>query len=182
MRFIAGMAAIGTLALGACGEDAGEPKTPEEVMREARNLVTPEPGLYTSRAELLEFDVPGLPPDQADRLKQIGSGLTSNEHSYCLTQDEAEKGFEDAVRKMGEGTGDMTCTFSKFDANGSTLDAVLNCTGPQGTEATMNMSGMMERDRSEMEMEMSHKAGPIPGGTMKMRMKVISQRTGDCPG
>lgn len=180
MRLILAAAPLAALLLAACGDEPSEPKTADEVIEASQGLTKPRPGRYVSSAEMIEFSVPGLPAKQAEQLKGMMSGMGSEESSYCLTAEEAEKGFEDAVRKMGEGSQGMTCEFSKFDAAGSKLDAELACTGPQGMNATMKMAGTMEAEASEMTMDMTQKAPGIPGGEMRMEMRVQSRRVGEC--
>lgn len=179
MRF-ALAAPLAVLALAACGDEPSEPKTAEEVAAAAEGLTKPEPGRYVSSAEMIEFSVPGLPPEQAEQLKGMMSGMGSEENTYCLTPEEAEGGFEEAVRKMGQGSQGMKCEFNKFDASGSDLDAELACTGPEGASATMQMEGTMEAQSSEMTMAMTQKAPGIPGGEMSMKMRVKSRRVGEC--
>lgn len=180
MRTLLAAAPLAVLLLAACGDEPSEPKTADEVIAASQELTKPMPGRYLSSAEMIEFSVPGLPAEQAERLKSMMGGMGSEETSYCLTEEEAEKGFEDAVRKMGEGSNGMTCEFARFDADGSKLDAELACTGPQGMNATMKMDGTMEAEESEMHMEMTQKAPMIPGGEMRMEMRVKSRRVGEC--
>lgn len=180
MRMLTVAAPAALLALAACGEEPSGPRTAEEVIAESKALTKPEPGRYVSSAEMLEFSVPGLPEEQAGQLRGMMSGMGSEESSYCLTAEEAERGFEDAVRKMGEGSQGMKCEFERFDAAGSKLDAELACTGPQGMNATMKMDGTMEAEESQMTMEMVQKAPMIPGGEMRMKMRVQSRRVGAC--
>lgn len=183
MRPLLAAAPLAALLLAACGDSADEPakpKTADEVIKASKGLTKPRPGKYMSSAEMIDFSVPGLPMDQADRLKAMMGGKESEETSYCLTPAEAEKGFEDAVRKMGEGSNGMKCDFKKFDAAGSKLDAELACTGPQGMNAIMKMDGTMEAEASQLHMDMTQKAPMIPGGEMHMEMRVKSRRVGEC--
>ena len=63
-----------------------------------------------------------LPPVQRN------SGPETSER--CLTEEEASKGFEDMVRGMGEADETAKCDFTKFDVDGSDLDAKMTCSGP----------------------------------------------------
>ena len=60
----------GAVALSACGE-ADQPKSPEEVMAAAESLVKPRPGLYRSSSEIIDFEIPGIPPEQAARMRDM---------------------------------------------------------------------------------------------------------------
>lgn len=180
IRPISAIAAI--LALAACGSEPGEPRTAEEVVAEAGTLEKPRPGQYSTSVELTEFSVPGLPPQQAEQLRAMMGNVQQEGSSYCLTEAEANKGFEETVKRMTEGNGQMKCTFDRFEAEGSKLDAALSCTGPQGMDAKIALNGTTGAEASSMRMKMSQKAPMIPAGEMRMEMKMDSKRTGDCPG
>lgn len=169
------------LALVACGSEPDQPKTADEVIAAAEDLVKPRPGLYRSSAEIVEFEIPGIPPAQAARMRDMAAGLQGQAQTQCLTQAEADEGFKRVVRQLGEGQNGVSCTFSRFDAAGGDLDAALKCTGPSGVDADMTIDGTLEEERSQMRMEMSQQSAEIPGGGMRMTMEVVSERVGDCP-
>lgn len=172
---------LGGLALAGCGETADQPKTAEEVVAEAGKLAQPEPGLYETKVKMLEFSVPGLPADQAERLKSMMGGMDRNTSTFCLTPDEAKKGFEESIRKMSEGQGGLECAFDKFDVDGGDLTAEMSCKGPQGMTSTIALDGTATSQSTSMHMKMAQKAGMIPGGEVRMEMQMDSRRTGDCP-
>lgn len=169
-----------TLALGACGQ-SGEKKSADEVMAEAGELAKPLAGQYRTEVELLEFSVPGLPPAQADKLRSMMGNVASQASTYCLTQAEADKGFEEAIRKMTQGENGLKCAFNKFDASGTRMDAALSCTGQGGLTSQMTIGGTVAPDKSDMRMDVRQKAPMIPGGEMRMGMRMKAQRTGPCP-
>lgn len=171
----------GALALAACGSEPDQPKTADEVIAAADDLVKPRPGLYRSSAEIVEFEIPGIPPAQAARMRDMAAGLQGQAQTQCLTQAEADEGFKRVVKRLGEGQNGVACTFSRFEAAGSDLDAALECTGPAGVDADMTIDGTVEKERSRMRMEMSQQSADIPGGEMRMTMEVVSERIGDCP-
>lgn len=171
----------GALALAACGSEPDQPKTPEEVIEAAGDLVKPRPGLYRSSAEIVEFEIPGIPPAQAARLRDMAAGLQGEDRTQCLTQAEADEGFRRVIRRLGEGQQGVTCSFSRFEANGNDLDAVLSCAGPDEVNAEMTIDGTVEEESSRMVMEMTQQSASIPGGEMRMKMQVASERIGDCP-
>ena len=173
-------AAFALVALAGCGEEKSQPKTADEVISEAGELAKPRPGQYQTAVELIEFSVPGLPAQQAEQLKGMMTNASAKASSYCLTQAEADKGFEDSIRKMTEGTGGMKCTFKDFDVDGGKLTAALTCSGQQGMSADIAVDGTTSPDGSSMRMKMVQKAAMIPGGEMRMDMKMDSTRIGDC--
>ncbi|MBD3730497.1 MAG: DUF3617 domain-containing protein [Sphingomonadales bacterium] len=171
---------LACLALGACSKTPDKPQTQAEMASEAKELTKPTPGQYTSKAELIEFDVPGLPPEQADQMKKMFAGMGAQEQSYCLTKEQADEGFEEAVRKMGEADKNMDCKFDRFKVEGSQLDAQMSCDAKGRGKATMTMTGTLESEKQVMEMHVAQESPQIPGGKMNIGMKVTSTRTGEC--
>src|SRR5262245_278934 len=116
LPLVAALALTGALA--GCGRD-DKPKSEEEVKDAMANMAKPKPGLYRSTAKLVSFEVPGMPPQQADRMKEMFS--QSQGRNFCLTKAEADKGYEEMTKKLAEGK----CTYDRFDARGNTIDAKL---------------------------------------------------------
>lgn len=176
-----GTAILAFVALAACGEAKKEPKTADEVIAEAGELEKPLPGQYQTTVELVDFSVPGMPAAQAEQMKSMMGDVSANASGYCLTDEEAGKGFEDSLRKMTEGSGGMKCEFEDFDVDGGKIAAALTCKGPQGMNADIALDGTASAEGSAMRMKMIQKAAMIPGGEMRMEMKMSSKRVGDCP-
>ena len=171
---------LGALALASCGSEPASPPSADEVVKAAENLVKPTPGLYRSTTNITQFEIPGLPPEQAAQMKgMIGSSANQTSES-CLTRAQADEGFKSMAKQLGEGTQGVKCDFAKFDAAGSKLDADLTCTGPGGVNVTMEMDGDIEPTSSVMTMKMTQKSAAIPGGEVRMAMEVKSERIGDC--
>lgn len=174
------IAAVALFALMACGEAKREPVTADEVISEAGELEQPRPGQYETKVELIDFSIPGVPAEQAERMKSMMGNISAQASAYCLTEAEAGKGFEDSIRKMTEGTGGMKCEFADFAVDGGKVDAKLTCQGPQGMSADIALAGTTSAERSSMRMTMEQKAAMMPAG-MRMEMKMDSRRIGDCP-
>jgi hypothetical protein len=172
--------ALATLALASCGKEDNKPVAREEVIAEAGELAQPLPGQYETKVSLLEFSIPGLPADQADKIKGMMGNVGNQTSSYCLTAEEAKKGFEESVRKMGQGQGGLKCDFNKFDVSGAKVAAEMTCSGEQGMTAEMKLDGTATARSTSMRMAMTQKAPMIPGGEMQMEMQMDSRRTGDC--
>ncbi|QYU68166.1 DUF3617 family protein [Leptolyngbya sp. 15MV] len=169
------------LPVRACNDAPGTPKSADEVVAAAGNLVKPRPGLYRSTARLTQIDVPGLPAGQAEQMRAMMGGSEGQTSETCLTEEQAETGFRDFARQLGEGGPGASCEFARFDAAGSKLDAALTCSGPGGVAVDMTMNGTIERESSALTMTMNQKNSALPGGEMKMAMEVTSRRIGDCP-
>lgn len=172
--FVLPLALVGLLA--ACDNAAEAPKTVEDAARQAASLEKPKPGKYSSSVKVLEFDIPGLPPAQADQMKNMMGGLASQTHEFCLTAEEVAKGYEEMVRKSTEGN----CTFEKFDASTNKLDARMSCEMDEGMKADVTLQGTMGATRSQMVMEIDQTAPGVPGGAIHTKMEVNNERIGDC--
>lgn len=175
MRLLLAVPLVAALALAGCGS-ADKAKTPEQVQSEAAKLEGPKPGLYRSTSKLLSFDIPGMPPAQAEKFKQMFSS-TSQAHDYCLTPKDAEGGMEAAAKKMAEGN----CKYERFNATGNALDAKMTCQTGQGMTAAIEMKGTMDPESSHMTMAINQSMPGQQGGAVKMVAEVSSQRVGDCP-
>lgn len=176
-KFLVLAAASGLLA--ACGggaDDAdadGDGKiTMAEAADKARDAtIRPKPGQYRATMEVVDFEVPGAPPQAKDMMKQ----MMGRSFEYCLSQEDADKGFEEMAKESQDGN----CSFEKFDIDGGKMDAVMVCSGDKGEPIRMTMDGMGTETSSKMTMTMD---GAIPGyGAGKMIMKTSHQRIGDCP-
>ena len=167
------------IPLAACGSDApdsvdtgDEVSMAEVAARAEASAMKPEPGQYSVSMEVLEVDIPGAPEGAADMMRGMMAGRT---HSYCMTQEDVDKGFEEMARQSQE-NGD--CTFQRFDIDGGDFDAQMTCNAEGQGTMTMTMKGKGTPTSSEMDMTMK---GNMTGmGDSTIRMKAKHQRTGDC--
>lgn len=176
MRSIMVLPLAAAAVLTACNS-ADEPKSPEEVKQEIAKVDRPQPGLYRTNSRIVSFEVPGMLPAQAEQMKAMFTS-TGESREYCLTREEADKGWEAATSKLAEGN----CTYDRFNAARGALDAKLTCQTGQGMKSTIEMKGTMTSTGSNMTMSIAQ-AAPLPGGNGGIRMvaEVSSQRVGDCP-
>ena len=164
----------GLAGCGSSGADnAGGSVSADKVADRMADMVRPEPGLYRSTSTVISVEAPGAPDGVADMLKKsMSSGQTSE---YCLTPEEAAKGYEEMARRAQHGN----CTFQRFDVSGGKIDAVMNCAAPQGGKAQIALNGTGTPTSSIMDMKMQMEA---PGmGKMNTHTKVESKRIGPCP-
>lgn len=164
---------VAALALTGCKD---EPKTADQVKQEMAAMPKPKPGLYRSTSKLISLEMPGMPQAQQDQLKQVFSQAQGRD--FCLTKAEADKGYEEMTKKLAEGK----CSYDKFEANGSNLDAKMSCETGKDMKATVAMKGDISAEGSKMTMTIEQSAPQLAGKTMKITAEVASVRTGDCPG
>jgi hypothetical protein len=118
-----------------------------------------------------------MPQAQKDQMRSFMSGSMTQGHSYCLTQEESEAGAKDMATKLANGD----CTFNDFQAGGNSLYADMTCKGENGEEGNVKLAGTMSRESSDMTMTMNQNSPQLPGGSMNIKMHMVSERTGDCP-
>jgi hypothetical protein len=165
------------LSLAACGskKEQSGPKSMEQVKEEAARLERPEPGQYRQVIEITRLEVPGLPAEAAEQMK--AAMTVAQENKFCLTSEDAEKGFRDMFDDIGKGS---QCTYSRFDVDGGRLDAQMDCKSPSEGTAVMKINGTVTSDGSDVVVAMDAEGGQEPMGNMKMTMHMTTERVGDC--
>ena len=169
------------ILLAACGggdadADADGAVSADEVAAEADGLVQPRPGQYRATVELLEFDAPGVPESAKEQMQQMFASSMSEGNAFCMTEEDvAENGAEEMVKSMAEGD----CTMKSFNVAGSTIAAEMQCTSEGTPASTIRMDGEMGAESSTMTMEMEQDIPQM--GQTRMKMRVTSERIGDCP-
>jgi hypothetical protein len=179
MRTIHTLPLAAAVLLAACGgsDEAadGEGLTAEQLAARTAGMVQPRPGQYRSSLELLEFDAPGVPDSAKQQMREIfASGLTEG-NTFCLTpEDVAQNGPREMVKNLAE----SDCTMDRFDVTGGSVVAEMQCAGDGGMASRVRMEGEMTSESSVMTMDTSQS---IPNmGDTRMKMRVTSQRIGDC--
>ena len=164
------------LALSACDKPDKGPKTLDQAKAEARQLERPQPGEYRQTTRITRFEVPGAPREMVERIRTMMQGQGGN-LTYCLTQADSDKGFEEMFKKGREGD----CTYERFDASANTIVAVMVCkSGPGGT-ARMTMTGTVESTGSKVKVDVDQTNPKTPMGNAKIGMELETRRLGDCP-
>ena len=128
----------------------------------------PQPGRYDSQITLISMNIPGMPANMMGMMK----GVFERKTTICLTPEEVEEGYKDALRKAQDGE----CRYKRFSAGGGAIDAELVCDTENG-EMTMVMQGTGTKTSSDVTMKMNGDMGTGPGS---MSMRVQQSRVGDC--
>ena len=167
--------AASALLLGGCGgtdvdADGDGQISSLELEAVADQMVQPEPGQYRTTMTLVNFEMPGAPPQAAEMMRNMMNGRSVE---TCLTPEQAERGFEEMARN----TQGSDCTYEKFEMNGSKMNAKAVCQGQNGP-LTMEMSGTGGRTSSEMTVTTKGDMTGMGDGTITMRVQ--NERVGDC--
>ncbi len=161
--------------LGGCGKSADTPKSPEEVSKAAADIPKPQPGQYRTTITIADVSFPGMPEARAAQMKKL-FGAAGQTREFCLTQAEADKGFEDFNKRLAQGK----CTYDRFSSDNGKLDAAMHCETGKGMTTRAEMHGQFSPTGSQLEMTSSTSSATMPGGGMTMKMKISNERIGDC--
>ena len=101
----------------------------------------------------------------------------SQQTTFCLSKEDADKGYRDMFRDMGKG---KECSYSKFDVDGGRLDAQMDCQSQQQGKMTMALNGTVTTQGSDVTVAMDMSGQPAPTPTMKMKMHLTTTRVGEC--
>lgn len=185
MKLAGGIAVFAlAMALSACGSKDqapaggtadGGPKTMAQAQEEAKKLDRPEPGEYRQTIEITDLSMPGMDPKQAEAMKKMMKA--SQQHTFCLTAEDSDKGFKDMFDEVGKGG---QCSYSRFDVSGGTLDAVMNCKSQMEGTSTMALTGTVTASGSDVTVKMDQSGAQNPMGDMKMTMHMTTTRLGEC--
>lgn len=170
---------LGAAGLAGCDGHAVVPE--ETVLAEAATLENPRAGLYEQTTEILAAEVPGAPPDQADRLRDDLTGVDKKTAQRCVTEAEAKGGFEKLVRDLTELDSVMKCDFTRFDADAPRVRTRLACSGAENSKAGIDIAGTTTAEGYDITMDLDTSGPKIAGGSMALKMRVTSKRLGDCP-
>jgi len=181
MRALHALPLAAAMFLAACGDnnadaDGDGKLSGEEVAEEAGDLVQPRPGQYRSTVEVLEFDAPGMPEGAKQQMEQIfASGMQGS--TFCMTEaDTAKNGPEQMVKNLAQ----SNCEMKNFNVSGGTVVAEMQCPSQGGGASTVKMEGQMSAEGSTMTMDMKQDMPQL--GSVNMKMRVTSERIGDCAG
>ena len=181
MRFAMILPFAAVLMLTACGDSAEEEGAAEgtsvaDVADQMAEGPQPLPGQYTTTTELLEFSVPGLSEDMRAMMQSAMAEGATEGATYCLTPEDSANSRQDMIKNMTE----SECTVQRFDVAGNTIDAALSCpSGTEGISGDVTMNGTISETGGTMEMRFKSQIPDLGEATIRMRM--ISERVGDCP-
>jgi len=180
MRPIHSLPLAAAILLAACGggetdADGDGELSAEEVAAEAEGMVQPRPGQYRTTLELVEFDAPGMPDSAKQQLQQAFESGLAEGNTFCMTEAEAA---ENGPREIVENLAESDCEMKTFQVSGGSVVAEMQCASQGGGSQTVKMEGQMTAESSTMTMDMSQEMAGM--GAMNMKMRVNSERIGDC--
>jgi hypothetical protein len=171
-----------TLALGACSREPSideKDASPEEIaqkMRESgRDQSFIRAGLWRSKVTIEQFDMPGMPPEMAERMKAMMAQNQEHDFETCLTPEDVKRPKEDFFAGKNN-----QCRYEHFKMSGGKIDAAMNC-AKDGLTHSMRMAGTYSPESYQMQTAMKASSGKGEEGAMSMTMRIEANRVGECP-
>lgn len=172
---------VGAIALGACNK---APKvdeknaTPAEVAKKMQETGTDQslvqPGLWQSKVTIEKFEMPGIPPEMAGRMKSMMAQNQAHDFETCLTPEDVQKPKEDFFAGKNN-----QCRYDHFTMGGGKIDALMHC-GKESGSSTMRMAGTYSPDSYQMLMATEVEASDEGQQAVQMQMRVEARRVGEC--
>jgi hypothetical protein len=127
-----------------------------------------QPGQYRTTVTMLEMNIPGVSSSN------INMAPTTTED--CVTTSDVSEFTEGSMVDADSGE---TCTQNSMNTAGGQIHGQATCTGENGTR-TMQIDGTYTSNHVEMEISST---STMPGvtGQMTSRMRMVTDRIGDCP-
>jgi hypothetical protein len=173
--------AAGAAALGACNKS---PKidqknaTPAEIAQKVHDAGFGEniirPGLWQSKVTIERFDMPGMPPEMAQRMKTMMSESQGHDFETCLSVEDVRQPKEDFFAGKNN-----ECRYEHFTMVDGKIDALMHC-GKEAGARTMRLAGTYSPDAYRMQMATEVEASDEAEHAMQMQMRVEAHRVGEC--
>ena len=145
------------LLLAACAKPGPPPK--------------PQPGSWSMKMELVDAKGP-----DADKVKATMAPMMAamGNMSICITPEDAAKA--DPTKNITQGNGD--CKFDKQEISSAGVHVAGTCT-KNGMQSKVAADGTISATAQNMTIT-TETQSPMGGGMLTMKMRMQTQRTGDC--
>ena len=128
-----------------------------------------EPGEWESKVTVQQMDIPGMPPQFAQRMKQSMAEHRNSTSRHCVTKEDVKKPKEDF---FGAG---KECRYDYFTMGGGKIDVQMSC-NEEGSSQTTKVAGTYTPTTYSIDMS------SVGSGEHQMTMKLHAdaQRVGEC--
>jgi len=173
--------AAGTVALGACSKSPRideKNATPAEVAQKVHEAGIDQdmvqPGLWLSKVTIEKFDMPGMPPEMAGRMRTMMAENQGHDFQTCLSPGDVKQPKEDFFAGKNS-----ECRYEHFTMGDGKIDALMHCGKEEGA-TTMRMAGTYSPDVYQMHMATEMEASDDAVHAMQMQMRIEAHRVGEC--
>jgi hypothetical protein len=185
MRYRLVLLITGIAALAACNkspqvneQNASVAEVAQKVREAGADSMFVNPGKWQSKVTIEQFEVPGMPPQMAQRMKETMAKFQERSFETCLTKEDAKRPKEDFFTGKNS-----ACRYDHFTMGDGKIDALMRCGGGEGGAVqVMSMTGTYSPEAYAMRMAMTREGGPKPSAGTTMKMRVESHRIGECTG
>lgn len=125
-----------------------------------------QPGLYRTTVTFLEFGVPGAGSDNLNMAPETSEN--------CVTSSDISQFVGDSQVSFNPGE---TCTQNRMSSDRGRIEIEETCAREAGV-STLRISGTYTNNHIDMEIAST---GETPDGRMTQRMRMVSDRVGECP-
>ena len=132
-----------------------------------------QPGLWQSKVTVQEMNIPGLPAEYADKMKQNMAAHQNDTNRHCIKPEDVKRPKEDFFGA------DKSCKYDHFTMGAGKIDVAMVCHRDETTQ-NMKISGSYTPTTYSIDTAMSGTGGREGG--MSMKMHVDAQRVGECTG
>ena len=132
-----------------------------------------EPGLWESKVTVQEMNIPGMPAQYADKMKQSMAEHRNDASRHCIKPEDVKKPKEDFFGA------DKSCKYDHFTMGSGKIDIAMVCRHEDSAQ-NMNVSGSYTPTSYSIDTSMTGSGGDQNGMTMKMH--VDANRVGECTG
>jgi hypothetical protein len=133
-----------------------------------------EPGLWQSKVTVQEMNIPGIPAEYADKMKQSIAEHRNDVNKHCVTQAEVKKPKGDFFGA------DKSCKYEHFTMGAGKIDIAMVCK-QEGASQNTNVNGSYTPTTYSLDMSSNATGGGMQNG-MSMKLHVDAQRVGECTG
>ena len=155
-------------------KDASVAEVAQKVRQSAGDQAFVRPGLWESKVTIEKFDVPGMPPEMAQRMKTMMAENQEHGFQTCLTAEDVKRPKEDFFAGKNK-----ECRYEHFTMGDGKIDAEMRCGKDAGSQ-TMRMAGTYSPDSYQMQMATQVETSNGDQQAMQMQMRVEAHRVGEC--
>jgi hypothetical protein len=130
-----------------------------------------QPGEWESKATVLEMNIPGMPPQFADKMKQSMAEHRNQASKHCIKAEDVKKPKEDFFGA------DKSCRYDHFTMGGGKIDVAMTCK-EEGSTMNTKVAGSYTSTSYSIDASSAGSGGEQNG--MSMKMHVDAQRVGEC--
>ena len=133
------------------------------------------PGLWQSKVTIEKFEIPGMPPEMAQKMKSVMAQGQVHDFHTCLTAEDVKQPKEDFFTGKNS-----ECRYDHFTMGGGKIDA--HDASAEGRAWPDHADGrhLFARQPTRCRWRPRRSTGDEGMGAMPMQMRVESKRIGEC--